>query len=462
MIITSRARVFRALGVSKPLVLDPMRPEEAREFLFKSTAADASDELEAKAVEELAVELGHLPLALEQAAALIAENHASFQDYLAAYRAQRATILGEGHPRDYDHSVATSWDMSFAAVEKISGVAADVLRLSAFLSPEAIPFELVSRGAAECGPRLADALEGAADNPLLVHRTLEPLTRFSLIRLDPASRSYTVHRLIQRVLEDRMDADARALWADRALRAVNATFPGFYPDNEQLDHWALCGQLLPHAKVVTSVVEDFDLELEPVGDVLDKISVYLIGGGQFAAAEQVTRRCLGIRLRSVGAEHRHIGRCLHGLALAAHQQLQYGSAEALYKRAIEIWEKACGPEHHQVALALNNLAYLHGQQKRYEMANRLYERALRIRETEFGPDHPHVAETLNNVACLHLERGAYLEVETILSRSLMLRERAFGPEHNAVAVALNNLASLHLEQGNFTESERLLKRALVI
>ena len=124
------------------------------------------------------------------------------------------------------------------------------MRLSAFLAPDAIPFELLSRGAPELGPEVGAVLRQADDAPLVVNDLLQPLGRFSLIRIDGEVESYSIHRLVQEVLKAAMDDPTRRLWAERAVRAVNRAFP-----TVEYANWPLCGRLLPHALAIASWIE---------------------------------------------------------------------------------------------------------------------------------------------------------------------------------------------------------------
>ena len=95
-------------------------------------------------------ELGGLPLALDQAGAYIEETQCSLADYLQFYRTQRADLLKArgGLVLDHPEPVATTWSLSFAQVEQRSAAAADLLRVCAFLHPDAIPEEIITEGAA--------------------------------------------------------------------------------------------------------------------------------------------------------------------------------------------------------------------------------------------------------------------------------------------------------------------------
>ena len=111
-----------------------------------------------------------------------------------------------------------------------------MLRLSAFLAPDAIPFELLTGGASELGPEVGAALSQADDAPLDVNDLLQRLGRFSLIRIDGDDETYSIHRLVQEVLKAAMDDPTRRLWAERAVRAVSSSFPAVDYAN-----WPSCG-----------------------------------------------------------------------------------------------------------------------------------------------------------------------------------------------------------------------------
>ena len=163
VIVTSRAARFDVIGVTKPIEMDNMLPEEARDFLINRTGRDGIDGRagidgdELGAVDDLARELDYLPLALEQAGAFIIENESRFVDYIEAYRSAGAglALLEEAMPVSgglpYPAPVSTTWEMNFRAVEAASPAAADILRVCAFSDGDAVPLEIFSEVAAELG-----------------------------------------------------------------------------------------------------------------------------------------------------------------------------------------------------------------------------------------------------------------------------------------------------------------------
>ena len=438
-----------------------MASEDAVDFLFRSTGANESDETEREAAAELAKELGYLPLALEEAGAFIAENQARVQDYLAAYRRHNLNLLADVTPKNYHHSVATTWDMSFAEVEKISPAAVDLLRLSAFLSPDAIPFELIVKGSSECGPVLSEVLADATQDPLRLNKAIKPLSRYSLIHISPNSQSYSIHRLVQKVLKDRMDEDTRRRWARRTVRAVSRAFPGFFPRSEQLGHWAFCGRLLPHAKSALALVEEFELQSEYALQLIDKLGFYSKNLARYEDAERLFRRSLRIKEKTLGSEHYLAAFSLVGLSQIDFARAQYAAAEEHLTRAIAIWETAGGPEHDEIVIGLQNLAVIYRIQGKYAEAEELLQRAINIRESSLEPESEPFAELFISLGSVYVAQRKYAEAETLFRRALVIQE-ALGPDQPTFSSALFNMARLYSEQRKYAAAETQYKRALAI
>jgi hypothetical protein len=117
-------------------------------------------------------------------------------------------------------TVAVTWSANFSAVEALSPAAADVLRISELLAPEAIPFEVFLDGAHALGDYIAEALSDPDD--LAMVEVLRPLARYSLVRLGAASRTFGVHRLVQEIAGKAIAEPERRTSVERTVRALDA------------------------------------------------------------------------------------------------------------------------------------------------------------------------------------------------------------------------------------------------
>ncbi|MBV9708352.1 MAG: TIR domain-containing protein, partial [Chloroflexi bacterium] len=294
--------------------------------------ANQKDHADAEAI---VVALDGLPLALDQAGAYIEEMRVSLSNYLTLYQARRKDLmerrgrLSPGHPG----TVATTWSLSFSQVERANRAAAELLRLCAFLAPDAIPEEIITEGADNLGTVLGQV----ACDPLKLNEAIEVVRRYSLLRRNRETNTLSMHRLVQAVLKDGMNARTQKVWAERVVYAVNAAFPAV-----DIATWSQAQPYLPHAEICLALIEQY----------------------QFTFPEAAT--------------------LLHNWGLYFYYTVQYKQAEPLYLRALHISEQALGPLHPSTASTLHELARLYQDQGHYPQAEPLYLRALAIKEQALG------------------------------------------------------------------------------
>ena len=457
LLLTTRAastgRLARRLGI------ETLEPAQGALFLLRRAALlvpDAELSQASKEERELAMrisqELGGLPLALDQAGAYLEETGTSLTDYRLIYQQNRADLLQQrrGLVADHPSPVATTWSLAFQRVEEQNPAAADLLRLCAFLSPDAIPEEILTKGASLLGPVLAPV---AAD-AFRLNQAIETVRACLLVGRDPKEKTLSLHRLVQAVLQDAMEEGERRCWAERAVLAVNAAFP-----EAKHSTWEQGERLLPQALAATQGIERYQISGEEAGRLLYETAFYLYERARYAVAGPLFLQALQIREKHLGAEHPDVATSLDGLANLYRDQGKYSEAEPLYLRALQIRERVLEPLHPNVADSLCHLANLYCDQGKYPEAEPLYHRSLHIRERCLGTEHPKTAYSLNDLANLYRGQGKYTEAESLYNRALQMRERLLGPRHPRVGTSLNGLASLYRDQGRYTEAEPIFQNA---
>jgi tetratricopeptide (TPR) repeat protein len=422
IILTTRAQILGRLA--QRIEIEKMGLEEGARFLLHRAniiaSSDASlDTLSSNALakaKEIVQTLDGLPLALEQAAAYIEENECGLAGYLQRYHTQRNFFFqyrGE-FISEHPEPISTTWKLSFQKVEEANVTAADVLRLCAFLAPDAIPEEIITKGADDLGPNLRPV----ASDPMKLDAAIKELRKYSLVKRDPASHMLNMHRLVQAVLKDEMSEDMQRQWAERAVRAVSSAFP-----DGEYETWPECERLLPHAQVCAELIRKWEMDFDKAAYLLNQAAYYLNQRGQYVQVEPLIQRALAIYEKVLGPKHPHVATCLNNLAMLYQDQGKYEQAEPLYQRALAIWEKVLEPEHPDVAQSLNNLATLYKAQGQYGQAEPLYQRALAIEEKGLGPDHPNVAIVLENYADLLRETNREDEATKLLERAQAIRAK---------------------------------------
>ncbi len=159
ILVTTRASDASMIGVTRPVRMEKLRPDESERFLLDRTGQPKLEPGERAALQQVADELGHLPLALEQAGAYIVARQMRFAGYLSAFRHRRSKLLREPSPLDDRHPVATTWALNMQEIRATAPASAALLELSSFLAPDGIPEELLIEGAEELGPELGPSGE---------------------------------------------------------------------------------------------------------------------------------------------------------------------------------------------------------------------------------------------------------------------------------------------------------------
>lgn len=460
LLLTTRAQ---AIGtIARGLHVEKMEVSEGIRFvLYRAKLLEEDEPLETvsattrTAAQRLVEELDGLPLALDQAGAYIEETGCSLSQYLGLYMQHRLTLLKRKSDltSDYPHTVDSTWTLAFAQVERANVAAADLMRVCAFLHPDAIPEEILTEGAAELGPHL----ENVATEPLLLNDLFQPLRRYSLVKRDAEARLLNLHRLVQVVLKEHLDTSLQRQWAERVVFAINATFP-----TVEQSTWPRCERLLSQALASAQLMEQYQIVHEKAGRLLHETATYLYEHARYEEAEPLYQQALHIREQSLGPMHPDVAATLDGLAILYRTWGRYLEAEPLFLRSLAINEQQSGPEHPDTAQSLNNLAILYYDQGKDEQAEAFYQRALAINEKALGRDHPATARILNNLAVFYAGKKMFAEAEPFFQQVVHIMEQQLGPEHPRTITGLNNLAELYREEGKYEEAESLYRRALLI
>jgi tetratricopeptide (TPR) repeat protein len=460
VLLTTR---LQALGVvAHRIEVEKMGLDEGVIFLLRRTkvlAPEASIDQALKESQlqaaEIVAALDGLPLALDQAGAYIEETHCGLSQYLNLYGTRRKELLlRRGRfPIDHPASVAATWSLSFQQVEQESPVAADLLRLLAFLDPEAIPEEIITLGAAELGP----VLGGVANDLLQFDTVIELLLRYSLIRRIPELKSLSIHRLVQVVLKDGMERDTQRIWAERAIRAVNCAFP-----DSELQTWERCQRFLPHVQMCVMSSEEYMLAFPDAARLFNEAASSLERHTRYEQAELLLLRALAIRQQVLDANNLDTAHTLNNLGELYLNWGKYQEAKSRLQEALTIRREVLGEEHPDVAKTLYNLASLYRTQGDYMQAEPFYLRALHIRETTLGIDHPHVAQSYYGLARLYYSQEKYGQAEKFCKQALHIREQHLGDHDPTMASILNVLAKIYQGQNKLDQAEEMNRRALRI
>ncbi|MBP0454866.1 tetratricopeptide repeat protein [Kitasatospora sp. RG8] len=224
-LVTTWRRDLAREGLGRQVVTVPsFSSAEAFDYLTAVLAASGRFE-PPEQLEALAPELGHLPLALAQAAAYLGSTGLSCADYLRLLGddGQRLADLVPdpgGLPDEQSLPLPYAWDLALerADAQVPVGTARMLLELVAPLASDGIPAAVLTAAVRYLDRQRTDRPAEDAEPDGRADETLALLHRWSLLDYDPADqdRSVRVHPMVQRAVREGVPASRAAELVDVA------------------------------------------------------------------------------------------------------------------------------------------------------------------------------------------------------------------------------------------------------
>jgi tetratricopeptide (TPR) repeat protein len=457
ILITTQAHAMH--GIATKIEIPLMNDDEGTQLLLRRAGRTKKQtDSDIYIIREIIQELGGLALALDQAGAYLEKTQESLSSYLSLFKDQRAELLKQRGGRVSDHvPVATTWTLAFNNIEQSNPHAIELIRLCAFLAPDAIPEELIINTA-----KFLPSEFHPLGKKIIFNEAIATLLNYSLIQRHETTATISIHRLVQAVIRDEMKKTQQTQWAIYIVCIVSHVFK----ENE-LNPQSKMQHYLPHALISTEYIKQWNLTSSEARKLLYLLGLYLVDFGQYSEAEPLYQQNLAICKKVLGLTHFEILRTLNSLANLYNIQGKYEQAEPLFQQVLTIGNKLEGIDNPYKAGTLNNIADLYTRQGKYEQAESLFQQALAISNLKSGPKHPETAMILNNLARLYTRQGKYEQAEPLFQQALVVSKLEWNPQytglnHPDTATVLNNLAGLYTEQGKYEQAEPLFQQALTI
>jgi tetratricopeptide (TPR) repeat protein len=418
--------------------VDVFTRAESTEFLSKWTSIAATE----AQTDLLAEKLGDLPLALNQAGAMLAETGMPVEEYIQLLDERVTEIMSERKPTDYPAPVTATWGLSVGKVRDQLPQAQELLRCCAFFGPDPIPRDVFRRGTQAQGTRISKLMA----DPIQLARAIGELGRFALIAID--KRTITVHRLVQALIRDELDPEDQAGYRED----VHTILVAAAPDNPADDAlWWRYQELLPHVTSgTTGMAESRDPEVRTF--VLDMLR-YLYSSGDLASCETLTRQFIDQWTADSGPDDRWVLSAQRQYGDVLRQLGRYAESYALDEQTLNRARTVLG-EQDPVTLAVRN-TFAADQRARgdFGTALALDEESLKLHETTLGQTDPQTLRTLNNLALDYGFKSDYITARDLCQRAYVLfSEAEGGVSATDVLISWYNLAWVVRLQGRFTEA----------
>ena len=453
VIVTSSRRPAAALGQAVPV--DVFSGEEGLAFLEQRTGLD-----DAAGAEELARELGFLPLGLAQAAALIARERLSYGTYLGRLRSLPVKdYLRPTEGDTYPYRLAEAIELSLNAVAERdpSGGQARLMGLVAVLAETGVPRDWLHQ-AAETAVSGEDQIAAVQTDA-----AVGDLADASLLGFSVDGASVTAHRLVMRVIRERLAAEGRLMAvaeeAARVLARVAKRFGERWRDRAAVRD--LAGQVVALVNCLTAHPTAFAGGPADLLKVRQRLVLLLIGLGDSTELAVAAAEPLAADFeRLLGPDHLSTVMSRGSLAAAYRAAGRSAEAAALYERILADRARLLGASHPSILTTRTNLGAAYTDVGRTAEAIPLLEQALAGFERVFGPDHPGTLTTRNNLAEVYQAAGRTAEATVLHEQTLVDRERLLGTAHPDALVSRTNLGAVYQAAGRTAEAIPLLEQGL--
>ncbi|MFI6513822.1 FxSxx-COOH system tetratricopeptide repeat protein [Streptosporangium sp. NPDC050855] len=492
ILITTRNRAFHDLF--EPVDVGVFDPEQSVACLHQRTGRTTPG------ADDVADELGHLPLAIGQAGALIARRRMTYPAYLKALRdlplSEYLPQAADGYPQGAAQAIL----LSIEQAEDTIADARALLELLAVLSEAGVPRAILygTTNPGDLGP--ADTAD--------LDQLLADLADTSLISFNDDGTTILMHRLTSRVLRERAQhtphppsgdlpgmltrattllhhfdthiPDGAATWAARdavdMLVEQTATVHALATKSDNLTDDLLglrawCGRYLYDVADLGRAIplcEQTLTDHERVlgGDHPDTLTSRNNLAGAYRAAGDLGRaiplyeQTLADRQRVLGGDHPDILTSCNNLASAYRAAGDLGRAISLYEQTLTDHERVLGDDHPDTLTSCNNLAYAYRAAGDLGRAIPLYEQTLADQQRVLSGDHPDILTSCNNLAYAYQSAGDLGRAIPLLEQTLADRQRVLSGDHPDTLTSRNNLASAYQEAGDLGRAISLYEQTL--
>ncbi len=450
VVVTSR-RPDTAVRAYRPRAVEvgPFSPREALGYLSTKLHSDPDQWIGAL---DLADDLGYLPIALAQAAALMAETGLDCRQYRARV-ADRMKRLAGTPAGAYPSIVASTWSIGAELAEQIppAGLARPALALVAMLDPNGIPGAVLTSQAA-CA-YLTRYRRGGAVDEMQARAALYNLSRAGLVSIDTtsAARTVRVHALVQATVQQNLTAAE----CDEAARAAAEALLQVWP---RRDATPLFEQALRDCTARLHEVAGRLLWTPECHPLLMRAGRSLEAVGLAGPAAAYWQSILAISEAELGPGHAHTLLARDRLG-AAHEAAGHpDDAVAVYQEALNERQRLLGAVHPDTVSAGTNLARAYRSAGRAQEAVSLAERVLAEAEQGRGARHPDTLAAREDLGEAYLGAGKSDQAITAFQQALTGRERVLGPAHPDTLAARGELAHAYRVAGKPEKALPLYER----
>jgi tetratricopeptide (TPR) repeat protein len=299
----------------------------------------------------------------------------------------------------------------------------------------------------------------------VVDRVLGRLAGASLLTFNVAGTTVNAHRLVMRVIRERLAARGCLTRVCVAVAKVLDGLAGSLRESWHGDRPAvrdLIEQITALGDSTNRCPADEDLARRMIQ--LRWWAVFYLNelGDNPAQAIMIGQQLLADQVQLLSPGHPDILASRSILAIAYQAAGRTGDAITLFELILAQMERLLGSDDPDTLASRNNLANAYRDVGRAAEAITLFEQTLTEMERLLGSDHPRTLASRNNLALAYQAAGRTAEAITLHERTLAEMERLLGSDHPDTLASRNNLALAYQAAGRAAEAISLHEQASIL
>jgi tetratricopeptide (TPR) repeat protein len=400
-------------------------------------------------IEAIVRELCYLPLAVDQAAASIASGLCHVDEYLETFKRHRLRLMDNltfKGSSNYGRAVYTTWDMSFAELERRANARTSdsttyeaailLLRILSFFHFDGIR-EDTFRRAARTQDEWLPSLPQNSQLFLLLQRNEENdwdffsfrqavhvLSMFSLVR-STGRGTHSIHRLVHQWMQDRLP---KSYCSVTGLFAANILVRSEdYGKNS--DDCAHRRALLIHIRHLITRLKQNGLMHQLSIDALQRMAYVYCNGGKPADAEALLRQAVSLVEKDNSEATEQYISIMADLATVLYSAKKWREAEDIGRYVLEWREKHLGTDDLSISYARRDLSVILYQLGQHKAAKEMQAEVVDWQKEHLGMNHPDIYFTISYLAATLYHLGELSEARRLEEQVLKWRKEQLGIDH---------------------------------
>jgi hypothetical protein len=444
LLITSRNPSWSEVAV--PIEVDTFSRTESVHLLTRQSPA-----LTGQDADTIAEQLGDLPLAIAQAAGVLAETKMTAGDYLRALSEETGQVLNAGAPASYPASLAAVVRVTTQKVAAVDVAAAQLLTVCALLAPEPVPAAWFAAAARLNQGGLPDQLAAVASSPFALRQCLALLARHGLARA--TADGPLLHRLTAAITSDALTPAERAVVRTTAEQLLVSADPAATDDPATWPAWAA---ILPHlVHLDPAATSNPDLRL-----LACDATLVLHLRGDYRAAADLAQHLYRAWAARLGEDHPSTLYAANNLARSLYGLGDYKGACALDQETLARRRQVFGVDHPISLGSASNLARDLQALHEYQQARVLQEDTLARRRRILGEDDPATLHSANRLAVILHDLKDYQGARALQEDTLARTQRVLGEDHPETLRSVSDLAATLQTLGDYPGARALQEDTL--